>query len=133
MPGIRVAAGEQRGLVERRGDDAVDLAFERERNGSLDGAPRESTGGRRGARRRSTSPSRSSTSMPAPRGPTKTRSAASRTSLDAAAFSDDLRTDAAHVTERDGEPRDARRESCTESSRSMPYGSCLAASSARRP
>ena len=43
-PGIRVAAGEERRLVDRRGNDSVDLSLERERNGSLDGAPRESTG-----------------------------------------------------------------------------------------
>ncbi len=85
MAGIRVAAGEERGLVERRGDDAVDLSLERERDGALDGAPREAAGvaaeplGVHDAGRFVDVDAGAG-------GPTKTRSAASRTSRDAAAF-----------------------------------------------
>ncbi len=43
-PGIVVAAREQRGLVDRRGDDAVHLAADGERNGALDGPPRQPSG-----------------------------------------------------------------------------------------
>ena len=103
MAGKVVAAGEERVLVERRGDDAVDLTAHRELDRAVEGASGEPTG----LCLRSTVPVTHAhvDGKGRQRGADEAQLGGRTHARVGGGHRDDLRADTADVAQRDGEPR----------------------------